>query len=58
MTKMYLIKITEAIHETETGMARSGMIDKTTMHRIDLSRLTAVEPLSADEIQALREAKR
>ena len=43
-----------AIHETAAGLHRVGLIDKGTMREFDASCLTAVEPLSARQIVAIR----
>ena len=51
----YRSKISEAVHETASGLHRIGLIDQTTMREFDASCLTAIEPLSAAEILALRE---
>jgi putative transcriptional regulator len=47
--------IAEAVHETASGLHRIGLIDQKTMREFDASCLTAVEPLSAEEIVALRD---
>jgi putative transcriptional regulator len=51
----YRSRISEAIHETATGLHRIGLIDQATMRRFDASCLTKITPLSAREILALRE---
>src|ERR1044071_5156355 len=43
-----------AIHETAAGLHRIGLMDKATMREFDASCLTAVEPLSAKAIVAIR----
>jgi putative transcriptional regulator len=53
-TKKYRSRLSEAIHETAGGLHRIGLIDKETMRGFDTSCLTAVEPLSAREIAAIR----
>src|SRR6266702_6141867 len=53
--KRFRSRLSEAIHETATGLHRVGLLDKETMREFDASCLTAVEPLSAREIVALRE---
>jgi putative transcriptional regulator len=50
----YRSRLSEAIHETAAGLHRVGLIDKATMRGFDASCLTAVEPLSAKEIVAIR----
>ncbi|MGZ8386682.1 MAG: helix-turn-helix domain-containing protein [Rhodoplanes sp.] len=46
--------ISAAIHETATGLYRIGLLDQATMRDFDASCLTAVDPLSAREIAAIR----
>jgi putative transcriptional regulator len=47
-------RLSEAIHETASGLHRIGLLDKATMRGFDASCLTQVEPLSAKQIVALR----
>lgn len=47
--------ILASVHRTAAGLHKSGLIDKATMREFDALCLTPVEPLSADEIRALRE---
>ena len=47
-------RLSAAIHETAAGLHRIGLIDKATMREFDASCLTAIEPLSAREISAIR----
>jgi putative transcriptional regulator len=47
-------RLSAAIHETATGLHRIGLIDRATMREFDASCLTAIEPLSAREIAAIR----
>lgn len=47
-------RIAAVIHETAAGLHRIGLVDKATMREFDASCLTAVEPLSAEEIVAIR----
>jgi putative transcriptional regulator len=47
--------ILNSVHETVAGLHRVGVIDKATMREFDALCLTPVEPLSPDEIRALRE---
>lgn len=44
-----------SIHETAEGLHNAGVMDKQTMRKFDEACLTAVQPLSAEEIRALRE---
>ena len=46
--------LSAAIHETARGLHRIGLMDKATMREFDASCLTAVAPLSAKEIAAIR----
>ena len=50
----YRSRLSAALHETAAGMHRIGLIDKETMRELDASCLTAVAPLSAKEIVAIR----
>jgi putative transcriptional regulator len=47
-------RISAAIHETAAGLHRIGLLDKATMREFNASCLTAVEPLSPQEIVAIR----
>ena len=47
--------IAEAVHETASGLHRIGVIDQKTMREFDASCLTAVEPLTPEEILELRD---
>jgi putative transcriptional regulator len=47
-------RLSAAIHETAAGLHRIGLLDKATMREFDASCLTAVTPLSAREIVAIR----
>ena len=44
-----------SIHETAEGLHAAGVMDKQTMRKFDEACLTAVLPLTANEIRALRE---
>ena len=50
----YRSGLAAAIHETAAGLHRIGLMDKATMREFDASCLTAVAPLSAKEIAAIR----
>jgi len=50
----YRSGLSAAIHETAAGLHRIGLMDKKTMREFDASCLTAVEPISAKEIVAIR----
>lgn len=47
--------ILASVHKTAAGLHRAGLVDKATMREFDAMCLTAVEPLSPEEIRALRE---
>ena len=53
-TNKHRSRLSAAIHETAAGLHRIGLIDKATMREFDASCLTAIEPLSAREISAIR----
>jgi len=57
MTKKreYRSEVAKAVHEGVHGMHRLGLVDKKTLREFDVRCFTAVDPLSAEEIQALRE---
>jgi putative transcriptional regulator len=55
MKKQYRSVIMASIHETAEGLHNAGVMDKQTMRKFDEACLTAVRPLSAEEIRALRE---
>lgn len=52
--RKYRSHLSAAIHETAAGLHRLGLMDKATMREFDASCLTAVEPLSARQITAIR----
>lgn len=54
MAKKYRSEALEALHETATGLHRLGLIDNKTMRDFDVSCLTTVDKLSAEEIAAVR----
>jgi len=45
----------EAIHSAVAGMHRAGTVDKVTMREFDALCLAAPQPLTPEEIKALRE---
>src|SRR2546422_6059984 len=47
-------RLSAAIHETAAGLHRIGLMDRATMREFDASCLTAIEPLSAKQIIAIR----
>ena len=47
--------ILASAHEAATGLHRIGLIDKSTMREFDALCLTPVEPMTPEEIRALRE---
>lgn len=54
MPKTYRSGPLAAVHETASGLAEIGLIDKRTMKKFDALCLTPVEPLSAEQIRAIR----
>ena len=50
----YRSRLSAAIHETAAGLHCIGLMDKATMREFDASCLTAIEPLSARQIAAIR----
>ena len=52
--RKYRSPIAETVHEGVKGLHRLGLVDKTTMREFDLRCLTVVEPLSARDIQKIR----
>lgn len=47
--------ILASVHKTAAGLHKAGLVDKATMREFDAMCLTTVEPLSPEEIRALRE---
>ncbi len=47
--------ILASVHKTVAGLHRAGLVDKAMMREFDTMYLTPVDPLSPDEIRALRE---
>ena len=47
--------ILASVHKTATGLHKAGLVDKATMREFDALCLTPVEPLTPEEIRALRE---
>ena len=56
MNKIHRSKIAAAVHESMMDLHEIGLVSQQTMRRFDASCLTAIAPLSAPEIVALREA--
>ena len=50
----YRSEIAGAVHEGVRGMHRLGLVDKKTMREFDVRCLTAVDKLTAKDIQKLR----
>ncbi len=50
----YRSEVSASIHETAVGLHRIGLMDKATMREFDAACLTAVAPLSAKDILAIR----
>lgn len=47
--------ILASVRKTATGLHKAGLVDKATMREFDALCLTPVEPLTPEEIRALRE---
>jgi putative transcriptional regulator len=47
--------ILASVHKTAAGLHQAGLVDKATMREFDALCLTPVEPLTPDQIRALRE---
>ncbi|MFG1193087.1 helix-turn-helix domain-containing protein [Xanthobacter flavus] len=47
--------ILASVHRTAIGLREAGLVDKATMREFDALCLTPVEPLTPEEIRALRE---
>jgi len=47
--------ILASVHKTAAGLYKAGLVDKATMREFDALCLTPVEPLTPEEIRALRE---
>jgi len=47
--------ILTSVHKTATGLHKAGLVDKATMREFDALCLNPVEPLTPEEIRALRE---
>lgn len=47
--------ILASVHKTAAGLHKAGLVDKATMREFDAMCLTPVDPLSPDQIRALRE---
>jgi len=47
--------ILASVHSTVAGLRKAGLVDKATMREFDALCLTPVEPLTPEEIRALRE---
>lgn len=53
--KMAESGILASVHRTAIGLHEAGLVDKATMREFDALCLTPVEPLTPQEIRALRE---
>lgn len=47
--------ILASVHEIAAGLHKAGVVDKATMREFDALCLTPVEPLSPEQIRAIRE---
>lgn len=50
--------ILASVHETVAGLHGAGIVDKATMREFDALCTAPIEPLSPDEIRALREREK
>lgn len=58
MAKRYRSEALRAVHESATDLRRAGLVTQRTMRQFDEICLTAVEPMSAQQIRALRRRER
>jgi len=54
-SKMAERGILASVHKTAIGLHEAGLVDKATMREFDALCLTPVEPLTGEDIRALRE---
>ena len=54
MAATYKSKLMEAIHETASGLHKTGTMNKKTMREFDALCLTPVQPMTPKKIRALR----
>lgn len=54
MTEVYKSDALAAVHETALGLAEAGALSRQTMKAFDALCLTPIEPLSPDQIRAIR----
>jgi putative transcriptional regulator len=52
--KQYRSSLMASIHETAEGLTSAGVMDKRTLREFDALCLTPVQPLTPEEIRALR----
>lgn len=55
MTKQYRSEALAAAHEAAQGLAEAGVISKSTMRIFDEKCLTPIQPMTPQEIRALRQ---
>ena len=53
--KMARSPVLASVHDTATGLHEVGLVDKATMREFDALCLAPVEPLSPEDIRALRQ---
>lgn len=58
MTKTYKSEVMQALHEGISDLYESNLVDKATMRRFDERCLTATQPMSGEDIAALRMRER
>ncbi len=54
MGRQYRSRVMASVHETVEGLVEAGVMDKRTMRRFDQLCLTAVTPLTPEEIRSIR----
>lgn len=54
MSKQYKSEALAAVHESASGLADAGVLDKRTMKEFDAMCLTPVEELTPDQIRQIR----
>lgn len=58
MSETYKSDILQSVHEGIADLYESGLIDRTTMRRFDARCLTPADPMTGEEIAALRARER
>ena len=58
MARRYRSEALKAVHETASDLRRAGLVPSRTMRDFDAMCLTAIEPMNAQQIRALRRKER